>query len=68
LIDTTTVPALAAAYASLDPHLRFAVIKALADMDDRRVNVTLALAKKDRDRIVRHTAGEALKDREDDED
>jgi hypothetical protein len=44
------------------------VIKALADMDDRRVSVTLALAKKDRDRIVRHTASEALKDREDDED
>jgi len=37
-------------------------------MDDRRVNVTLALAKKDRDHIVRHTAAEALKDREDDED
>jgi hypothetical protein len=37
-------------------------------VDIGRVSVTLALAKKDRDRIVRHTAAEALKDREDDED
>jgi hypothetical protein len=37
-------------------------------MDDRRVSVTLALAKKDQDRLVRHTAAEALKDREDDGD
>jgi HEAT repeat protein len=66
--DTTTVPALAAAYTNLNPQLRFAVIEALAEMDDRRVNVTLALARKDRDRIVRHMAAEALKDREDDED
>jgi hypothetical protein len=38
------------------------------DVDIGRVSVTLALAKKDRDRIVHHTAAEALKDREDDED
>jgi HEAT repeat protein len=65
--DTTAVPALAQAYGSGYPRVRFAVVEALAEMEDRRVEVTLGLARKDPDRIVRHRASEALEDREDDD-
>jgi len=61
------VPALASAYRSDDPRLRYAVVKALAETDDRRGTATLTIARQDGDRIVRHAAAEALKDRDDDD-
>ena len=62
------MPALAKAYTSPDPRLRFAVVRALADIEDRRGTQVLDLARQDPDRIVRRVASEALKDRHDDDD
>jgi HEAT repeat protein len=66
--DTTAVPALAAAYRSDNPRLRYAVVSALSDLDDRRADDLLDVASKDRDQEVRHKAAEALKDRDHDDD
>ena len=66
--DTTAVPALAAAYRSENPRLRYAVVSALSDLDDRRGDDLLSMASKDRDQAIRHKAAEALKDRDHDDD
>jgi hypothetical protein len=42
------------------------VVAALAELEDRRGDAVLATASRDPDRIVRHAANEALKDRDDD--
>jgi len=51
-----------------EPRLRYAIVKALGETDDRRGDVVLALAAKDKDQAIRRMAAEALKDRQDDED
>lgn len=66
--DSTVVPALATAYRSENPRLRYSVVSALAELDDGQGNEVLSLARKDPDQIVRHKASEVLKDREDDDD
>jgi HEAT repeat protein len=66
--DTTAVPALTAAYRSENPRLRYAVVAALSDLDDRRGDDLLSLASQDRDQTVRHKAQEALRDRDHDDD
>jgi hypothetical protein len=43
------------------------VVKALADTDDRRGTATLTVTRQNSDRIVRHAAAEALKDRDNDD-
>jgi hypothetical protein len=43
------------------------VVRALADIDDRRGTATLTVARQDTDRIVRHAAAEALKNRDEDD-
>ena len=62
------VPALANAYRSEDPRLRYSVVSALSELEDGRGDAVLNLASKDRDQIVRHKAAEILEDREDDDD
>lgn len=64
--DSTAVPALSKAYAGGEPRFRYAIVKALAETDDRRGDAVLALAAKDKDQAIRHTAAEALKDRHED--
>lgn len=66
--DTTVVPALATAYRSDNPRMRYSVVAALADLEDRRGNEVLSVARKDPDQAVRHKASEVLHDREDDDD
>jgi HEAT repeat protein len=66
--DTVVVPALANAYRSEDPRLRYSVVSALSELEDGRGDAVLNLASKDRDQIVRHKAAEILEDREDDDD
>jgi HEAT repeat protein len=46
--------------------LRYAIVEALAETEDRRGDVVLALAASDKDQAIRHTAAEALKDRQED--
>jgi HEAT repeat protein len=43
-------------------------VKALAEIEDRRGDATLTLARQDRDRIVRRSAAEALEDRHEHDD
>jgi hypothetical protein len=66
--DTLVVPALASAYRSEDPRMRYSVVSALGELEDSRGNAVLSLARNDRDQIVRHKASEVLEDREDDDD
>jgi HEAT repeat protein len=61
--DSTTVPALAQAYAGGEPRLRYAIVNALSGIDDSRGDAVLALAARDSDSAVRRAAAEALKDR-----
>ena len=65
--DTGVVPALAAAYRSDNPRIRYSVVAALAELEDARGEAVFNLASNDRDQIVRHKAAEALRDREDDD-
>jgi HEAT repeat protein len=63
------VPALSISYRSEDPRLRYAVVKALAEIEDRRGDAVLAIAAREKDAAIRHTAAEALEDRrEEDQD
>jgi HEAT repeat protein len=64
--DTLAVPALATAYQSENPRLRYSVVTALAELEDRRGDPVLEAASRDRDQIVRHRAAEAIQDRDDD--
>lgn len=66
IADSAVVPALSKAYAGAEPRFRYAIVKALAETDDRRGDLVLALAAKDKDQAIRHTATEALKDRHED--
>jgi HEAT repeat protein len=66
--DTAVVPALATAYRSDNPRLRYSIVAALAELEDHRGDAVLSQASNDRDQIVRHKAAEALRDREDDDD
>jgi HEAT repeat protein len=66
--DSAAVPALSKGYAGAEPRFRYAIVKALAETDDRRGDVVLLLAARDKDQAIRHTAAEALKDRHDDDD
>ncbi len=66
--DSTAVPALTKAYVGAEPRFRYAIVKALAETDDRRGDAVLALAATDKDQAIRHTAAEALKDRHEDDD
>ena len=66
--DSAAVPALSKAYTGAEPRFRYAIVKALAETDDRRGDAVLALAARDKDHAIRHTAAEALKDRHDDDD
>ena len=68
IADSAAVPALSKAYAGAEPRFRYAIVKALAETDDRRGDAVLVLAAKDKDQAIRHTAAEALKDRHDDDD
>ena len=65
--DSAAVPALSKAYAGAEARFRYAIVKALAETDDRRGDAVLTLAAKDKDQAIRHTAAEALKDRHDDD-
>jgi HEAT repeat protein len=68
IADPAALPELATAYRSEDPRLRFAVVKAVSQIEDRRGDATLVLARQDRDQIIRRTAAEALEDRREDDD
>lgn len=46
----------------------YAIVKAVAEIEDRRGDAVLRLAAKDKDQAIRHTAMEALKDRREDRD
>jgi HEAT repeat protein len=60
---------LSKAYGGAEPRLRYAIVKALSEIHDRRGDAVLALAARDKDSAIRETAAEALNDRrEDDED
>jgi HEAT repeat protein len=49
--------------------LRYAIVKALSEIHDRRGDAVLSMAARDKDSAIRETAAEALNDRrEDDED
>jgi HEAT repeat protein len=65
--DTGVVPALATAYRSENPRLRYSVVSALEELEDHRGDQVLLAASKDRDQIVRHKAAEAIRDRDDDD-
>jgi HEAT repeat protein len=65
--DTVVVPALATAYRSENPRIRYSVVAALAELEDRRGDAVLNAASQDRDQVVRHKATEALRDRDDDD-
>lgn len=64
--DSTAVPALSKAYVGAEPRLRYAIVKALAETEDRRGDATLIIAQRDQDQIVRRVAAEAVKDRRED--
>lgn len=70
--DSTAVPALSKAYPGAEPWLRCAIVKALAETEDRRGDATLSIARRNQDQVIRRVAAEAVKDRredrEDDED
>jgi HEAT repeat protein len=64
--DSAAVPALSKAFAGAEPRFRYAIVKALAETDDRRGDAVLVLAARDSDQAIRRTAAEALKDRHED--
>jgi HEAT repeat protein len=66
--DSVAVPALSQAYVGAEPRLRYALVRALAEIEDRRGDAVLELAAREKDPAIRHTAAEALKDRHEDED
>jgi len=66
--DSAAVPALSKAYAGGDVRFRYAVVKALAEIEDRRGDAVLAVAARDKDSAIRQTAAEALRDRREDDD
>src|SRR3990172_1190310 len=66
--DSAGVPASSTAYAGAEPRFRYAIVKTLAETEDRRGDVVLVLAAKDKDQAIRHTAAEELKDRREDDD
>jgi len=68
IADSVAVPALSRTYAGAKPRLRYAVVRALAEIDDRRGDTVLALAAREKDAAIRHTAAEALKNRHEDND
>jgi HEAT repeat protein len=65
--DTAAAPALAGAYQSHDPRLRYAVVTAMSELDGHHADAVLQLARNDSDQIVRHKAAQVLKDRDDDD-
>ena len=66
--DSAAVPALSRAYTGAEPRFRYAIVKALAETEDRRGDAILNIAQRDQDQIVRRVATEALKDRREDRD
>jgi HEAT repeat protein len=66
--DSSAVPSLAGAYSGAEPRLRFAIVHALAELEDRRGDAVLALAAREKDTAIRRIAEEALEDRHDDDD
>jgi HEAT repeat protein len=65
--DSSAVPSLSRAYTGAEPRLRFAVVHALSEMEDRRGDAVLAIAAREKDTTIRRVAAEALKDRHDDD-
>jgi hypothetical protein len=59
---------LSQAYTGAEPRLRFAIVHALAEMEDRRGDAVLTLAAREKDTAIRRLATEALHDRRDDDD
>ena len=53
--------------AGADARFRYAVVKALSEIEDRRGDKTLYVARDDRDPVIRQAATEALKERHDDD-
>lgn len=66
--DSSAVPALSQAYPGAEPRLRYAIVRALSETDDRRGDAVLAVATRDKVGAIRRTAAEALKERREDED
>nr|MBA3344475.1 hypothetical protein [Gemmatimonadales bacterium] len=51
-----------------EPRLRYAIVKALSETDDRRGDAVLSVAARDKENAIRDMAAETLEDRRDDDD